>query len=159
MFTKRRVVADADHFALKWAPVLLRFFQLFVSDQSMAEKLTLDTLAEHVRTSGTSIDDRTVVLLFRRALVKGRAAPTTPVPADDHLLRALRHLERDARAAVVLSRGLSFGMEATAEVLGLRSSQARRLFAHALYELHLLLSRCEIHDFEKSLPTQVARNS
>lgn len=66
MYFKRRVIADADHFSLKWAPVLLRFFQLFVGIQSVAETLTIETLAEHIRNSGTTSDEDTEV---RRACV------------------------------------------------------------------------------------------
>ena len=49
MFGKSSITAaDADSFSTKWGPLVLRFFQLFVGDQALAESLTMDTLAEHV---------------------------------------------------------------------------------------------------------------
>ena len=143
MFTKRRVTADADHFSLKWAPVLLRFFQLFVGNQSVAETLTIDTLAEYVRTASTRIDDQTGVLLLRRAVMNGIIAPSDPT-CTDPLVRATTQLGPMERAAVVLHRGLSFGIEKTAEILKVHPSEGRRLCVSGLSELSRLLSRGEM---------------
>lgn len=144
MFTKRRVTADADHFSWKWSPVLLRFFQLFVGNQSVAETLTIDTLAEHVRTSSTRIDDQTVVLLLRRAVMNGIIAPSDPTCTKDPLVRATTQLGPMERAAVILHRGLSLGIEKTAEILKVHPSEARRLCVSGLSELNRLLSRGEM---------------
>jgi hypothetical protein len=145
MFMKKRVIADADHFSLKWSPVLLRFFQLFVGNQSVAEALTIETLAEHIRTTGTKVDDQTVVLLLRRAAVNGIAAQPGPTCTEDPLVKALTQLAPMERAAVVLLRGLSLGVEQTSEILKVLPSETRRLFVVGLSELNRLLSRSEMN--------------
>lgn len=145
MFTKRRVIADADHFSFKWSPVLLRFFQLFVGSQSVAETLIIDTLAEHIRATGTKVDDQTVVSLMRRALANGIAAQPGPTCTKDQLIRALTQLGHMQRAAVVLVRGLSLSVERTSEILKVPPSETRRLFVVGLSELNRLLSRSEMN--------------
>ncbi|MDT8068967.1 MAG: hypothetical protein ROO76_12460 [Terriglobia bacterium] len=140
MFTKKRVIADAGHFSSEWAPVVLRFFQLFVGDQATAEALTIDTLAEHVRNSGVDSDGDVVVPLLRRALTKGVASAPLNPRSTDPLVLAITRVEPMRRAVIVLFRGLSLDLDVVAKITGQDRIHARRTCAEALEELHQRLS-------------------
>ena len=140
MFTKKRVIADAGHFSSEWAPVVLRFFQLFVGDEPTAEALTIDTLAEHVRNSGVNSDGDVVVPLLRRALAKGVASGAPKSQSTDPLVLAITQIEPMRRAVIVLFRGLSMDLDVVAKITGQDKHRARRSCAEALEELHQRLS-------------------
>lgn len=139
MFSKKRVIADASHFSSKWAPVVLRFFQLFVGNQSIAEALAIDTLTEHVRESGAAPEGDVTVPLLRRALAKASANPVT-IQSSDPLVRAVTQVEPTRRAVIVLFRGLSLELNTVAQITGLDRDRTRRVAAAALEELHQRLS-------------------
>jgi hypothetical protein len=130
MFTNRRVVADADHFAWRWAPVLLRSFHLFIGVRS----------AGHIRAASLAPSGETLALLLQRAITKGMAAQPIPCESDGRLVKALKQLAPAERAAVVICRALSREIETAARVLGPADPHARRLRAYPLSRLHLLLS-------------------
>ena len=110
MCFKKRVIANADHFVSKWAPVVLRFFQLFVGDPALAEALTTETFVEHIRNLGVTDDYETAVLLMRQALANGVSAVKPGAQSNDRLVNALLALEPTQRAAIVLFRGLSLDL-------------------------------------------------
>lgn len=140
MFSKKRVIADAGHFTSKWAPVVLRFFQLFVGDQPTAEALTIDTLAEHLQLSGVNLDGKIAVPLLRRALAKGVASnPVNPQSAD-RLVLAITQVEPMRRAVIVLFRGLSLDLDTVAKITGQDRNGVKRTCAEALDKLHQRLS-------------------
>ena len=139
MFFKKRVIADADPFSSKWAPVVLRFFQLFIGDQSVAEALTIETLAEHVRASGAISDGEAAVPLLRRALLKAVDANTAASQHADPVVRAVTQLEPTRRAVIVLFRGLSLDLVTVGQITGLEKVRVRRLCGEALEELHGLM--------------------
>lgn len=139
MFSKKRVITDADYFSSKWAPVVLRFFQLFVGDQPVAEALTIDTLAEHIRASGTVSDSEAVVPLLRRAFRKAQAANSVPAQLSDPVIRAVTQLEPTRRAVIVLFRGLSLDLITVGQITGLDKARVRSLCVDALDELRGLL--------------------
>jgi hypothetical protein len=137
MFPKKRVIEDAGHFSSKWAPVVLRFFQLFIGDQPAAEALTIDTLAEYIRAPGA--DDNASVRLLRQAFMKAVAAKTVPSQLADPVVRAVTQLEPNKRAVIVLLRGLSMDLVTVGQITGLDQVRVRRLFVDALEELRWLL--------------------
>lgn len=139
MIFKKRVIADAGYFSSKWAPVVLRFFQLFVGNQAMAEALAIDTLTEHFRESGAAPDGDITVPLLRRALAKASANPVT-FQSSDPLVRAVTQVEPTRRAVIVLFRGLSLELNTVAQIIGLDSDRIRGVAAAALEELHQRLS-------------------
>ena len=136
MFPKKRVIEDAGHFSSKWAPVVLRFFQLFIGDQPAAEALTIDTLAEYIRAPGA--DDDASVRLLRQAFMKAVAAKTAPGQLADPVVRAVTQLEPNKRAVIVLLRGLSLDLVTVGKITGLDQIRVRRLFVDALEELRWL---------------------
>lgn len=140
MFTKKRVIADAGHFSSEWAPVVLRFFQLFVGDQPTAEALTIDTLAEHVRYSAVDSEGDVVVPLLRRALTKGVASGPLKSQSTDPLVLAITRIEPMRRAVIVLFRGLSLDLDVVAKITGQDRHRVRRSCAEALEELHQRLT-------------------
>ena len=139
MFSKKRVIADADYFSSKWAPVVLRFFQLFTGDQSAAESLTIDTLAEYIRARGVISDEEAVVPLLRRAFMKARATNAAATQLADPVVRAVTQLEPTKRAVVVLFRALSLDMATVGKITGLGEIQVRRTCIDALEEFRRLL--------------------
>lgn len=137
MFFKKRVIADADPFSSKWAPVVLRFFQLFIGDQPVAEALTIDTLAEHIRASGAGSD--AAVPLLRRAFLKGVVTDAAPSQQADPVVRAVTQLEPNKRAVIVLFRGLSLDLTTVGAITGMDIGRVRHLCVDALEELGGLL--------------------
>lgn len=139
MFSKRRVIVDAARFSSKWAPILLRFFTLFIGNQPAAEALTIDTLAEHIRAVGTTSGSEDTVRLLRRALLKAVATDATPSQLSDPFVRALSQLEPTKRAMLVLFRGLSLDLATVGQITRLEKVQVRRLCFDALKELRGLM--------------------
>lgn len=133
MFFKKRVIADADPFSSKWAPVVLRFFQLYIGDEPVAEALTIDTLAEHIRAS--SADTDAAVPLLRRAYLKAVATDAAPSQQADPVVRAVTQLKPNKRAVIVLFRGLSLDVVTVGAITGLNIGQVRHLCVDALEEL------------------------
>jgi hypothetical protein len=140
MLTNRRDFAGAGSFSLKWAPVVLRFFQLFVGDQPTAEVLTIDTLADHAHHSGPGSESEVAIPLLRRALAKALATKPLSTQSADPLVRAVTQLEPMRRAAIVLHRGLSLDIDVVARITGRDRDGTRRICVEALKELHLRLS-------------------
>lgn len=137
MCFRNRVIANADYFVSKWAPVVLRFFQLFVGDPALAEALTTETFVEHIRNLGVTDDYETAVLLMRQALANGVSTVKPGAQSlDDRLVKALLALEPTQRAAIVLFRGLSLDLRTVAEITGIDSRHLRRVLVDALNELH-----------------------
>jgi DNA-directed RNA polymerase specialized sigma24 family protein len=139
MFFKERVIADAEHFSSKWAPVVLRFFQLFIGDQPVAEALAIDTLAEHIRASGAISDSEAAVPLLHRAFLKAVATNTAASQFADPIVRAVTQLEPTRRAVIVLFRGLSLDLVTIGKITGLDKVRVRRLCVEALEELRGLM--------------------
>lgn len=140
MFGKRRVAANVESFSSKWAPVVLRFFQLFVGDQALAESLAIDTLAEHVRERAPALDKDEGTGLLRRALKNGTTAVGASSKLADPVVQAVTSLPTRQRAIVVLFRGLSLDLSAVAKVVGLDPADAKRICLDAFCELHRHLS-------------------
>lgn len=141
MLFKKRVIADAEQFSLNWSPVVLRFFQMFIGDQTVAEALTIDTLIEHVHGSVTSSNNDALVPLLRRALQKAAAANVLPDRITDPVLRAVIQLEPARRAVIVLFRGLSLDLTTISQITGFDQGQVRRFCIEALEELRTLQAR------------------
>lgn len=139
MSSKKRVIADAGHFSSKWAPDVLRFFQLFIGDQPVAEALTIDTLIEHFRASGACLDSEAAVPLLRRALLKAIDANTASSQHADPVIRAVTQLEPNKRAVIILFRGLSLDLATVGQITGLDRVHVRRLCFEALQELGALI--------------------
>lgn len=140
MFSQKRVIADAGYFSSRWAPVVLRFFQLYVGDQPTAEALTIDTLAEHVRLSDDALPNAIVVRLLRRALAKAISVNTSNTQSADPLVSAIIQVEPMRRATIVLFRGLSLDLDIVAKIIGQDRTRTRRICIDALEELHRRLS-------------------
>jgi DNA-directed RNA polymerase specialized sigma24 family protein len=140
MFGKKSVIADTDPFSSKWAPLVLRFFQLFVGDQALAESLTIDTLAEHVRESSALLNDDSDLALLRRAVEKAIASRGAAINTPDQVLRAITSLPTTQRTVVALFRGLSLDLRTVAQVVGLPPEDVRQICLDAFSELHRLLS-------------------
>ncbi len=136
MFPKKRLIEDAGHFSSKWAPVVIRFFQLFIGDQPAAEALTIDTLAEYIRAPGA--DDEASVRLLRHVFMKAMAAKTAHGQIADPVVRAVTQLEPNKRAVIVLLHGLSLDLVTVGKITGLDQARVRRLFVDALEELRWL---------------------
>ena len=139
MFSKKRVIADAGLFSSKWAPVVLRFFQLFIGNQAVAEALTIDTLAEHIRASTIESDLDATVPLLRRAVLKAARTNTTASQQADPVVRAVTQLEPKKRAVIVLFRGLSLDLVTVGQITGMDNARVRRLCVDALVELRGLM--------------------
>lgn len=140
MFFKKRVIADAEQFSLNWSPVVLRFFQMFIGDQAVAEALTIDTLTEHIHGSATSSNPDVRVSLLRRALRKAAAANVLPGRITDPVLKAVTQLEPGRRAVIVLFRGLSLDLATISQITELDQRQVRSVCIEALEELRTLLA-------------------
>lgn len=139
MYPKKRVIADADQSLLHWSAVLLRFFQMFIGDQTAAEALTIETVAEHSRQRSPSGDEIEVSLL-RKALTKALRTSILATEVSDPVIKALIRLEPSKRAAIVLWRGLSLDFETAGQVLGLDKNRVRNLCNQGLEELRMHLA-------------------
>lgn len=140
MFGKRQVPTNTEAFSSKWAPVVLRFFQLFVGDQALAESLAIDTLAEHMPKRAPTVDKEEGVVLLRRALKNGTTAVDGATKSTDPVVQAVTSLPARQRAIVVLFRGLSLDLPTVAKVVGLDPADAKRICFDAFCEFHRLLS-------------------
>lgn len=136
MFGKTRVAANVESFSSKWAPVVLRFFQLFVGDQALAESLAIDTLAEHVRERAPATSEDEEIALLCRALKNGVTAVGTATRLADPVVQAITSLPARQRAIVVLFRGLSLDLSTVAKVVGLDRADVKRICLEAFCELH-----------------------
>jgi len=74
MQSQSRVPADAIPLSSEWAPRLLRLFNLYNGDNSLAESLTIDTLVEY-SACGRQLSKDASVELLRSALAKAASAP------------------------------------------------------------------------------------
>ena len=140
MFSKRRVAANAESFSSKWAPVVLRFFQLFVGDYALAESLAIDTLAEHMRDRTPALGTDEGIVLLRRALKNGVTAVGVATKLTDPVVQAVTSLPPRQRAIVILFRGLSLDLPTVANVVGLERADVKRTCFDAFCELHRRLS-------------------
>lgn len=141
MFGKRSIIAaDADSFSTKWAPLILRFFQLFLGDQALAESLTMDTLAEHVRKSPALLNYDSDLALLHRAVEKAIACQGAAIKPADHVLRAITSLPPTQRTVVALCRGVSLDLRTVSHVVGLPPEDVKQIWLDAFFELHRVLS-------------------
>lgn len=141
MFGKRSITAaDADSYSTKWGPLVLRFFQLFLGDQALAESLTTDTLAEHVRKSSVLLTYDSDLELLRRAVEKAIASHAAAIKPADDVLRAITSLPTTQRTVVTLHRGLSLDLRTVARVVGMHLTEVRQIWIDAFFELHRVLS-------------------
>ena len=107
---------DAGSPTLEWAPRLLRFFQLFVGDQAMAEALTLQVLEES-RLIGRSRTEKVPIGLLRRAALRAGQAPEPSTIARDQIIRAVTALPHSERMVIALFRGTNLSLEEVAMVV------------------------------------------
>jgi hypothetical protein len=140
MVANIRIAANAEPLLSKWAPVVLRFFQLFVGDQALAESLAIDTLAEHLRERAPVPENDERVALLRRALKNGLTAASASTKLTDPILQAVTSLPARPRAVVILFRGLSLDLSTVAKVVGMDRVDVKRICLDALCDLHLQLS-------------------
>jgi len=118
---------------------VLRFFHLFVGEQSLAESLAIDTIAEHICAFG---EKQNCVQLLRRTVAKGIGVAVVSNRAPDPLVRAVTALEPSRRAVVVLFCGLSLDLGTVARITGLSEKQVSGKFAVALVELQRRVFPC-----------------
>lgn len=114
------------------APVVLRFFHLFIGDPALAESLTIETLGEQLRVSGVVRGGETEIVLLRRAYNKGMSATASVIETNDLLIRAVAKLEPLQRAIVVLVGGLSLSLPTVAEITGLDGKRAKSNLSQGL---------------------------
>lgn len=152
MFSTKRTIADATHFSSKWAPVVLRFCQLFIGDQAIAEAVTIETLAEHIRASGANSERAAAVPLLRRAFLKAVAIDAAPSQLEGPVVRAVTRLEASRRAVIVLLRGLSLDFVTVGQITGSDEDRVKRLCVDALVELRQLMdSGKEIRSLQNAM--------
>jgi hypothetical protein len=122
------------------APRLLRFFQLLIGEQALAERLAIETLVEGTALGGAGLSNGMSVALVQCAVKKARAATGSSAPSPDKLVRAVRSLPLSQRVAVVLFRGLGLPLDEVATVTATSVRQARRLCAEGLLAIHQSLT-------------------
>jgi DNA-directed RNA polymerase specialized sigma24 family protein len=154
MFGKRRVAANAESFSSKWAPVILRFFQLFVGDYELAESLAIDTLTEHMRDRAAVLGTDEGITLLRRALKNGVTAVGAATKLTDPVVQAVTSLPARQRAIVILFRGLSLDLPTVANVVDLERADVKRICLDALCEIHRHLSSGVINAGEPDNPVR-----
>jgi hypothetical protein len=136
MGAKKPPTADTDSFSSTWAPTVLRFFHLCTGDQQLAELLTIETIGEHVRASGTVVADNTAILLLRRALHKSIGVAVPVAHSDDPLIRAMMNLTPMQRTVVVLVGGLSLSLPTVAAITRLGVDELNRICLDAFGKVH-----------------------
>ena len=154
MFGKRPVAANAESFSSKWAPVVLRFFQLFVGDYVLAESLAIDTLAEHMRDRAPVFGTDEGIVLLRRALKNGVTAVGLATTLTDPVVQAVTSLPPRQRAIVILFCGLSLDLPTVANVVDLERADVKRTCLDAFCELHRRLSSGVINAGELDDPAR-----
>lgn len=139
MLSKKRVSAHADQSVSSWAPIVLRFFQMFIGDQAQAERLAIETLTEFEGSVATSEKDPRVALL-RVALRKAATETGLPERISDPVVKALAQLEPKKRTAIVLLRGLSLDVATIGQMMGIGQIEVRSLCMSAMEQLRTLLA-------------------
>lgn len=135
MYASNSAPVDAASLATLWSPRLVRFYFLLCANQSVAESLTIETLAEMVRSQRTTAHP---VALARLALTKAAAVRTTRMD-DARIARAVASLPPSQRYPVALVRGMGLSIDEVAQTTRTSVSESKRLFADGLREFHRLL--------------------
>lgn len=134
-------IAGTSSSVSAWPIVLLRFFQLFVGDQSHAESLATETFAEHIQGQVATLDQvQFGIELLRRATRNGAKAIPTITESSDRVVKAISGLSATPRAIIILSRCLSLDIVTVSKIVDLNLADTKRLWLEAFLEVHKRLS-------------------
>ena len=141
-----------------WAPRLLRFFCLYVGNQTLAESLTIEELTE-----GECLRDRRSagglpVALIRRAINLAVQAPEASTLLDDPVVQAVNSLPLARRVVIALFRGLGLSLAEVADVTDSSLAETKRVCADGLLAIHRFLTAPEKNNIPNSkAPTRVSQ--
>ncbi len=123
----------------EWDARLLRFFCLFVGNQTLAESLTIEVLAEASRLDQKHLAGGMSVAMIHRAIDRAIEAPEPKTLPGDAIVQAVRSLPIAQRTVVVLFSGLGLGLNEVAEIIGSSPSETNRMCADGLLAINRFL--------------------
>jgi hypothetical protein len=123
---------DVTSFARIWSPRLMRFYYLLCANQRFAESFTIETLVEIAKADRW----KTPWAVARLGLAKATSITVSSATDDDRVACVVASMPRKQGCVIALVRGMGLSVAEVAEVTRVSISEARRVLAEALLELH-----------------------
>lgn len=140
-FTRSRINSAVEH--SDWDARLLRFFCLLVSNQQLAESLTIETPVEVDGLKVTHSRSGLPVAMIHRAIARAIHAPEPKTLPEDPVVQAVRSLPIAQRTVVALFRGLGLSLDEVAEVTHSGLAETNSVCADGLLAIHRFLTARE----------------